>query len=367
MEPVFLRQVRNWMKGFNMQEVLNQLKIKADVVEVQSNGTMSRYLLKMHPGAKVSKIERCSTEIALGVKAYSKPIIKVITEKGLVALELLTKPPHDISFHELLGELKSAQGSLPMILGQTHDGNNLVADLSKMPHLLIAGATGSGKSVMLHSIISSLIVNDADVRLALIDPKSVELSAYANVKQLLYPIATEPGNALMILSDLVNEMNNRFVLMAQASVNHISDYNERRKKKTPYIVLVIDEFSDLMYQAKKEFQGQLCVLAQKSRACGIHIIIATQRPSVDVVTGLIKANFPARISCRTTSLTDSRVILDSSGAEKLLGKGDSLIKSSLHDMVRFKGAFISLNEVNEICKKNKRGLWARILNYTRNV
>lgn len=350
-----------------MQAVLDQLKIKASVTEVQNNGTMSKYFLKMHPGEKVGKLERCSTEIALGVQAYSKPIIKTITEKGIVTLELLTKPQSTVSFKDLSYKLEDSKHDIPMILGRTHDGEDLVADLSKMPHLLIAGATGSGKSVLLHSIISSLIVSNTEVKLALIDPKSVELSQYANVKQLLYPIVIDPDRALEVLSDLVNEMNERFARMAKLSVNKISDFNLKSRKSMPYIVLVIDEFSDLMYQAKKDFQKQLCMLAQKSRACGIHIILATQRPSADVVTGLIKANFPARISCRTTSLTDSRVILDSSGAEKLLGKGDALIKSSDYDMVRFKGAFISLDEVEDICETHKRGKISRIINYIRNV
>lgn len=328
---------------------------------------MSKYILKMHPGAKVSKLENCATEIALGVKAYSRPIIKTITEEGLVTLELLTRPLCDVSFQELLNDLAASAHDLPIILGKTHDGHNLIADLSKMPHLLVAGATGSGKSVLLHSIISSLIVNNVDVKMALIDPKTVELSAYAGIKQLLYPIVTEPDVALEVLSDLVMEMNERFDKMSKLAVNSISDYNNAAKKPLPYIVLVIDEFSDLMHQVKKEFQKQLCMLAQKSRACGIHIVIATQRPSVDVVTGLIKANFPARISCRTTSIVDSRVILDCSGSEKLLGRGDALIKSSVHDMVRFKGAFIGLTEISKICADNQRGKWARVINYVRNV
>ena len=321
----------------------------------------------MHPGAKVSKLENCATEIALGVKAYGRPIIKTVTEEGLVTLELLTKPLCDVSFQELLTDLAASPYDLPIILGRTHDGHNLIADLSKMPHLLVAGATGSGKSVLLHSIISSLIVNSADVKLALIDPKTVELSVYAGIKQLLYPIVSEPDAALEVLSDLVIEMNDRFDKMAKRAVNSITDYNRIAKKPLPYMVLVIDEFSDLMYQVKKEFQKQLCMLAQKARACGIHIVIATQRPSVDVVTGLIKANFPARISCRTTSLVDSRVILDCSGSEKLLGRGDALIKSANHDMVRFKGAFIGLPEISKICVANQRGTWARIVNYARNV
>ena len=344
-----------------MQTILKQLKIKADVVNIEQNESMTKYYLRMHPGAKVSKVENCSTEIALGLKAFSKPIIKVITEQGLVSLEMLTKPVNTVNFSEIIST--ETEYSLPLFLGRSHDGRELITDLTKMPHLLIAGTTGSGKSVLLHSIISGLLKSAANVRLALIDPKKVEFSYYSEVKQLLYPVVTDPDAALGVLSDLVVEMEARFKELSKNKVNNIDDYNEKKGNTMPYIVLVIDEFSDLMHVSKKEFQKKLCMLAQKSRACGIHIIIATQRPSVDVVTGLIKANFPARISCMVSSLTDSRVILGASGAEKLLGKGDSLISAVGYNMTRFQGAYISPEQIDTICLENQRSRMARVLNF----
>ena len=349
-----------------MQTILNQLKIQADVIDFENNGTMSKYYLRLRPGAKVSKIENCATEIALGLKAYSKPIIRVITEKGLVGLELLTKPIKNVSFNDLSQDFDKF--TLPLVLGKSHDGKNLIADLSIMPHLLIAGTTGSGKSVLLHSIMAGLILSKKDIRFALIDPKKVEFSYYDNIKQLMYPVITDPDAALEVLNDLVDEMESRFAKMSRASVNNIDAYNKKKsRKKMPYIVLMIDEFSDLMHVSKKEFQKKLCMLAQKSRACGIHIIIATQRPSVDVVTGLIKANFPARISCKVSSLADSRVVLGASGAEKLLGRGDSLINSIGYDMVRFQGAYLSPAETETICENNSQSKWKKIINYFRRV
>lgn len=346
-----------------MQTILDQLKLKADVVHTETNGTITKYYIQLHPGAKVSKIENCATEIALGVKAYSKPIIRVIPEQGLVCVELLTKPINTVPFGEFA--INGQHGELPIILGRTHDGQDLITDLSIMPHLLIAGTTGSGKSVLLHSILASLIKYNSNVRLALIDPKQVELSYYSNIKQLLYPVVTNPEEALDVLSDLVNEMETRFKLLHNAAVNNILAYNKKTNNALQYIVLVIDEFSDLMHTSKKEFQTQICLLAQKARACGIHIVIATQRPSVDVITGIIKANFPSRISCKVSSLVDSRVVLDRSGAEKLLGRGDALINSIGLDMVRFQGAFIDTNEIEHLCIQNYRSKVSRFLDYFR--
>ena len=347
-----------------MQNILNQLKLKADIVRVETNGTITKYYLQLHPGAKVSKIENCATEIALGVKAYGKPIIRVIPEQGLVCIELLTEQINTVLFNEfsICGQ---QHGELPVILGRTHDGQSLIADLAIMPHLLIAGTTGSGKSVLLHSILASLIKYNNNVRLALIDPKQVELSYYANIKQLLYPVVTNPEDALDVLSDLVDEMETRFGQLHKLSVNNIQIYNKKTGNALPYIVLVIDEFSDLMHTYKKEFQTKLCLLAQKARACGIHIVIATQRPSVDVITGAIKANFPSRVSCKVFSLVDSRVVLDRGGAEKLLGRGDALINSIGLDMVRFQGAFIDTNEIERLCLNNYRGKMSRFFNYLR--
>lgn len=342
-----------------MQEILRQLKIDAEVVHTEHNEVMSKYYLRLKNGTRVSKIERCATEIALGIRAYSKPILQVIPQDGLISLELLMNPLKDIRFSSLANTFRktSSDVKLPLLLGVGHNGKNIIPDLSKMPHLLIAGTTGSGKSVMLHSIINGLIEN-TNIRLALIDPKKVELSYYQNIRHLLYPIAVDADSAMDILSDLVDEMEFRFYKMQNKSVNSIDNM-----KGMPYIVLVIDEFSDLMYTSKKNFQKYICMLAQKSRACGIHIVIATQRPSAEVVTGLIKANFPSRISCMVTSLVDSRVILDSGGAEKLLGAGDALIKAPGYNMVRFQGAYISNEEVVGRCQLYERTKFSKIKNF----
>lgn len=315
---------------------------------------MTKYLLNLNPGTRVDKIEKYATEIALGLKAYSKPIIKAITEMGLVSVELLTKPQQDIYFTTLLPNLNTFQAQIPSILGRTHDGENLLIDITKTPHLLIAGSTGSGKSVMLHSIICSMILSNKNIKLILIDPKIVEFAYYKNIKQLLYPVVYDPNSALSILDDMIEEMQKRFSLMYKKSVSNITDYNSVARRQIPYIVIVIDEFSDLMHSAKKDFQSKVTILAQKSRACGIHLILSTQRPSVDVVTGQIKANFPSRISCRVSSAVDSRVILDKCGAERLLGDGDALLNCGFFDMLRFKGAFLGLDEILKICDSNRR-------------
>lgn len=326
---------------------------------------MTKYFLKLNPGAKVSKIERCAVEIAIAIRAYSNPIIRIIPEEGVVSLEMITSRPEKVDFSELLLNLKESSHNLPIILGTTQTGDELIVDLSIMPHLLIAGTTGSGKSVMLHSIISSLIGSKSNVKLALVDPKNVELSSYSGVSQLMYPVVTSPSGAADILSDLIVEMETRFAMMAKQDVTSIVEFNFKSKKEIPYIVLIIDEFSALMNKSSKVFQKELCILAQKSRACGIHIVMATQRPSADVVTGLIKANFPARISCRVSSAIDSRVILGTSGAERLLGCGDSIINSIGYDMIRFQGAFTSKECITNICDENERSFLSRVRNILR--
>ena len=355
-----------------MQMLLEQLKIKADVISVETNGTMSKYYLRFKPDGRIGKLERCANEIALGLKSYSIPIIRIIPEQGLVSVELLIKPLDTVLFSNLVDSfnicIDSNQMQLPIILGKEHTGEDLIVDLALMPHLLIAGTTGSGKSVLLHSIICSLLQPHQNIKLALIDPKNVEFTCYKEVKQLMYPIINYADDAYDILSDLVEEMDKRFKIMAKSSVNTISAYNKKKlKNKMPYIVLIIDEFSDLIQISKKVFQSKLTRLAQKSRACGIHIIISTQRPSADVVTGIIKANFPARISCKVTSSINSRVVLDKLGAEKLLGNGDALLDSTIYDMLRFKGAFISPDEIKILCEDNKRSKFKNFFNYLRNI
>lgn len=340
-----------------MQQILQQLKIKADVVSIESNGIMSKYYLRLQPGGRINKIERCAAEIALGLKSYSIPIVKVIPEDGLVLVELLINRIDKVNFDEVINF--SGNQKIPLVLGRSYDGNDLIADLSEMPHMLVAGTTGSGKSVLLHSILSGIILSGYDIKLVLIDPKQVEFLYYAGIKQLMYPVISYPADALYVLSDLVEEMETRFKIMSRAGVNHISEL----KKKMPYIVVVIDEFSDLMLQAKKEFSAKISKLAQKARSCGIHLIISTQHVSVNIVSGPIKANFPSRISCKVSSLTNSRVILDRSGAEKLLGKGDAIINSGKYDMLRFQSAYISCNDIKLLSDKNKMSKVKRILNY----
>ena len=340
-----------------LKELLSGLKIKADIEKVETNGTTTKIYLKLHPGARVCRIENCATEIALGTKAYNRPIIRVIPEEGLVCIELLNNKIKYVSLSEfdyLFEDNKIKEyGELPIILGKQHDGKELIVDLAQMPHLLVAGSTGSGKSALLHSIICSLIKLDNGTRLALIDPKQVEFDIYKDVKQLLYPVVNSPDEALEVLEDLIEEMDNRFELLNEASANNIKIYNSVNEY-LPYFVLVVDEFADLQRAFKKEFQADICILAQKARAVGIHMILATQRPSVDVITGVIKANLPSRIALKTASAVDSRVILDCNGAEKLLGKGDALINSGNLELVRFQGAFINAAETEKLCENYKR-------------
>lgn len=350
-----------------MQQLLEQLKIKADVVGFKTNGVMSKYYLRLQPGGKVKKIENCSNEIALGLKSYSIPIVKLIPERGLVSLEVLIKPQSMVNFNDIHGSLKLNKG-LPAIIGRTYNGKNLVVDITKMPHLLVAGTTGSGKSILLHSIICSLISNTKlDIRLALIDPKNVEFTYYKDIKQLMYPVINYTNEAYAVLSDLVDEMNRRFKMMSKKSAKNINEYNVKRSKKLPYIVLIIDEFSDLMQMSKKEFQIKISNLASKARAAGIHIIIATQRPSVDIVSGTIKSNFQSRICFKVATAADSRVVLDRNDGSKLLGYGDGLINSINYDFLRFKGAYLDSKTIQNICIKNERNWLNKVINYMRKL
>lgn len=346
-----------------MEELLKQLKIKANVVKVETNNVMTKYYLRLQPGGKLNSLERCSNELVLGLKAYSAPIIKLIPEQGLISVELITKKQELVSFFDLQDSLINSDHALPIILGKTCMGEDLIEDLAKMTHILVAGTTGSGKSVLLHSIICSLINGKRQVKLALIDPKNVEFSNYTNINHLLYSVANYADEAYSIIDDLIDIMEDRFKLMSAYSVNEIGKFNDKKPKKSfPYIVLVIDEFSDLMMMSKKEFQVKLSRLAQKGRACGIHIIVGTQRPDAGVVSGVVKACMVSRISCKVISAVNSRVILDQNGAEKLLGKGDALLNSFSHNMTRFQGAYISPKDVQMICENNKRSLLNRMWN-----
>lgn len=340
-----------------LTELFKQLKIKAEIKKCIKEDNFLIFDVVLNPNGKFRSLERISTEIALSLKALSEPLIYPITKEGIIRMEIMVSRPNDVYFRDI--NIFNNDMILPLGLGKERDGTSLIIDLVKMPHLLIGGATGSGKSIMLQSIINSLLINEKQsINFALIDPKRVEFSYYNELSQLYGPIGIDVSSSIILLKKLIEEMENRFSKLEKSGVRDINTY----KGKMPYIVVIIDELADLMLSSKKETQECICRLAQKSRACGIHLVVATQRPSVDVITGLIKANFPARLSCKVSSAIDSRILLNKNGAEKLLGKGDAIINCNSHNFTRFKGSYIFEKEIiNNI--NNKRRWWNRIWNY----
>ena len=331
-----------------INNLFENLKIKAEVASCKIEPPFVICDIVLSPGGSFKKIEKHAMEIALSTKATSMPIIYPITANGVVKMEIMTNELPTVLF----SELKTNDNlELPLFLGKKRNGECLIPDLTNMPHLLIGGATGSGKSVLLQSILNGMILN-SDCRFVLIDPKRVEFSYYDNIENLFCPVARSVDEALYSLRQLIDEMERRFKVLENNECRNKSSY----KGDMPYIVVVIDELADLMMVAKKEAHKLICRLAQKSRACGIHLIAATQRPSVDVVTGIIKANFPSRIACQVMSSIDSRTILGKGGAENLTGKGDGVIFSPGNKYVRFKGAYISENEIQSNVNK-KIDIW----------
>lgn len=326
-----------------IEEILQQLSIRAGVSTCRSEGAFLICDLSLESGGKVRQVESHSMEIALALRSKTEPLIYPVPSEGIVRMEFLMFKQDSVSFAEVVehSEFHKAERRLPLALGRTRNGDVLVADLATMPHLLVAGATGSGKSVTLHTIINSLLSSGVEVRFAFIDPKRVELSCYSEMGALYAPIAQDPEEAIALLRNLTDEMDRRFELLKRAGCRSISDY----RRRMPYIAVVVDEMAELMMTARREAQDLICRLAQKSRACGIHLVVATQRPSADVVTGLIKANFPARLSCRVSSGVDSRVVLDRTGAERLAGSGDSILDCAEHPFVRFKGSFVTRQDI----------------------
>jgi S-DNA-T family DNA segregation ATPase FtsK/SpoIIIE len=343
----------------SLNGLFKQLKVKAEVSECRREDSFLICDVSLLPGGTYRKLEQFSTEIALALKLLSEPLIYPVTNEGVVRMEMMIAPLETVMFRDIVSspEFKDAQHILPLALGRQRGGRALVTDLIKMPHLLVGGATGSGKSVLLHTIVNSLLVGPSDCRLALVDPKRVEFSHYDRHSDLYCPIARSTEDSIEVLRKVALEMEDRFVQLEKAGCRDISCY----KRSMPRVVLVIDELADLMMASKREVQDLICRLAQKSRACGIHIVAATQRPSVDVITGLIKANFPSRISCRVSSAVDSRTILDHGGAEKLSGNGDAIIDCQDYKFCRFKGAFIGEQEMTANTKE-ARSWWKRVWN-----
>ncbi|NMB08886.1 MAG: DNA translocase FtsK [Tissierellia bacterium] len=340
-----------------IEETMKSFGIDALITQINRGPTITCYELQPAPGVKVSKIVNLSDDLALNLATSDIRIEAPIPGKSVVGIEVPNRVKDNVGLKELLEseEFVSLDSRLPLTLGKDISGRPIISTIDKMPHLLIAGATGSGKSVCINTIIMSILFKALphEVKLLLIDPKVVELSIYNGIPHLLIPVVTEPKKAASALNWAVEEMERRYKLFAKNNVRDISSYNNKfantPDNKLPKILIIIDELSDLMMVAAQEIEDYICRLAQMARAAGIYLIIATQRPSVDVITGIIKANIPSRISFQVSSQIDSRTILDISGAEKLLGKGDMLFfPSSYSRPIRVQGAFVSDEEVEKV-------------------
>lgn len=347
-----------------LERVLNDFDIKAKVVEIHVGPAVTQYELTVPSGTKVSRISSINKEIALALAAKDVRIEAPIPGKNTVGIEIPNQNVMSVPIREILestANIKTGDNIL-VALGKDLMGNPIVADIAKMPHLLVAGSTGSGKSVCVNSMICSILMRykPSDVKLVLVDPKKVELSNYNGTPHLLCPVVTDPKKASITLQKIVSEMEKRYEMFSDTGVKKISEYNQYIEKenkrhpesplsKMPYIVVIIDELADLMLVASKEVEDSIMRITQMARAAGIHLIVATQRPSTDIITGVVKANIPSRISFAVASQIDSRTILDSSGAEKLLGKGDMLyLPMGENTPLRIQGCFISDDEINRL-------------------
>lgn len=341
-----------------LEEILSNFGVDAKVTQVTKGPSVTRFELQPSPGVKVSKIVNLSDDIALGLAASGIRIEAPIPGKAAVGIEVPNGKQTPVFLREVLenNEFIESNKKLAFALGKDISGKCVVGDLSKMPHTLIAGATGSGKSVCINSLIISLLYKYSpdEVKLLMVDPKVVELNVYNGIPHLLIPVVTDPKKAAAALNWAVNEMTNRYKLFADAGVRNMESYNDLFdkgiiEKKLPYIVIIVDELADLMMVCPNDVEDYIGRLAQMARAAGMHLVIATQRPSVDVITGVIKANIPSRISFAVSSQIDSRTILDGSGAEKLLGKGDMLYYPVGESKpLRVQGCFISEEEVEQV-------------------
>ena len=338
-----------------LEQTLNDFNVEAKVLNVTQGASVTRYEVQPATGVKVSKITGLADDIALNMRAKSIRIEAPIPGKAAVGIEVENEKAAPVLIRELIesNEFKLAKSKISFVVGKDVSGRNIIADLHSMPHMLIAGATGSGKSVCINTIITSLLYKASpdEVKLVLIDPKVVELGSYNGIPHMLIPVVTDPKKAAAALNWAVNEMQQRYNKFAELGAKDLASYNHsvssagEDDKVMPQIVIVIDELADLMMAASSQVEEAICRLAQKARAAGMHLIVATQRPSVDVVTGLIKANIPSRIAFSVSSQFDSRTIIDTAGAEKLLGKGDMLFSPvEANKPIRIQGPYISETE-----------------------
>ncbi|MFA9559065.1 DNA translocase FtsK [Evansella sp. AB-rgal1] len=348
-----------------LNETLDYFSIRAKVVHVTKGPSVTRFEIQPEPGVKVSKIVNLTDDLKLSLAAKEIRMEAPIPGKNTIGIEVPNDVSQPVFLREVLRHKNFQQGTSPLTVGLGVDisGEPIVTDIQKMPHGLIAGSTGSGKSVCVNSILISLIYKSApkDVRLLLIDPKMVELAPYNGIPHLASPVITDPKEATEGLKWAVAEMDRRYELFAAEGTRDLMRYNEKLRKvgrednTLPYLVIVVDELADLMMVAPNDVEEAICRIAQKARACGIHLLVATQRPSVDVITGLIKANIPTRIAFSVSSQADSRTILDGSGAERLLGKGDMLfLENGSGKPVRLQGTFVSDDEIDRVVEHVKK-------------
>jgi len=335
-----------------LEETLADFGISAKVTDIVRGPIITRFELEPAPGVKVNSIENLSDDIALAMKAQSVRIIAPIPGKARVGVEIPNAQGSFVYLKDVLASkvFQEAKSKLSLALGKDITGHSIVTDLDEMPHLLIAGTTGSGKTVCVNSLVLSLLykASPSDIKFIMIDPKRVELMPYNGLPHLLCPVVTDHKKVSAALNWTVNEMSRRYDLLQEAAARNIEAYNEKREK-IPYIIVIIDEFADLMSVARVEIENAVTRLAQLSRAVGIHLILATQRPSVNVVTGVLKANLPARISFKVASKVDSRTVLDKNGSETLLGKGDMLFQEpGKEDLIRIQGTFVKDGEIERV-------------------
>ncbi|MEJ9211710.1 DNA translocase FtsK [Bacillus smithii] len=340
-----------------LNDTLKNFRVRAKVVNVTEGPSVTRFEVQPEPGVKVNKITNLSDDIKLSLAAKDIRIEAPIPGKHTIGIEVPNKESRPVYLSEIImsPSFQNSQSPLTIAMGLDISGQAVVADLKKMPHGLIAGATGSGKSVCINSILISLLYKTTpeELKLLLIDPKMVELAPYNGIGHLVSPVITDVKAATQALKWAVDEMERRYELFAHAGVRNIERFNQKaleaKEKRMPYIVIVIDELADLMMMSPADVEEAICRIAQKARACGIHLLVATQRPSVDVITGLIKANIPTRIAFSVSSQADSRTILDTGGAEKLLGKGDMLfLDNGTSKTVRLQGSFVSDGEIERV-------------------